>query len=129
MHTQGANLTCHIIMDLLKMGEFKKTRELRIQWDGAKENVAKNNWRFFVWLLMQKTGLAKIDLGRLIVGHTHYDVDQLHSVFSSKCIGCRRAGSVSKDAHSLNQYKELAYETHSNLFDFIEVGHVHDYNN
>ena len=108
VHTQGANLTCHIIMHLIQMGVLKNTRELRIQWDGASENVNKTNWRFLVWLLLQKTGLTKIRLQRLIVGHTHYDVDQLHSVFSRKCIGCRRAGSVRKDAHSLSQYSALA---------------------
>ena len=77
---------------------------------GASENVAKTNWRLCVWLLMRMTGLRKIILCRLVVGHTHFVVDQRHSVFARFLRGIRGLpGSCRKDFHSLTQFVEAAH--------------------
>ena len=49
---KGANLTLTILIDLIRRGHLKDKTELNIQWDGASENVAKTNLRFFIWLLI-----------------------------------------------------------------------------
>ena len=94
-------MTASILTDLFVKGALKKTHTLVIQWDGASENVAKTNWRFIVWILMRKTGLRKVICSRLEVGHTHFNVDQHHAVFSMHVRGRKNAGSVRKDVHSL----------------------------
>ena len=72
---------------------------------GASENVAKTNWRLVVWLLLRMTGLRKVILSRLPVGHTHFDVDQRHSVFARFLLGILGLlGSTRKDVHSLGIY-------------------------
>lgn len=91
---------------------------------GASENVAKTNMRFAIWLLMRQTGLKKIILSRLEVGHTHFDVDQRHAVFS---ISLRTGGTVRTDVHSLSQYEVRAREAHKDLIEFVELGHLFDF--
>ena len=49
---KGANLTLTILMEMIRRGNLKRKKELYIQWDGASENVAKTNLRFFIWLLL-----------------------------------------------------------------------------
>lgn len=49
---KGANLTLTMIVDLIRRGYLKHKKEVYIQWDGASENVAKTNLRFFIWLLL-----------------------------------------------------------------------------
>ena len=91
---------------------------------GASENVAKTNIRFAIWLLMRVTGLRKIVMSRLEVGHTHFEVDQRHAVFSKKL---RKSGSARMDVHSLSQYEECAWEAHSDLRGFEEMGQLFDF--
>ena len=77
---------------------------------GASENVAKSNWRFCIWLLMQKRGLRKIILSRLPVGHTHFVVDQRHSVFARFILGMLGVlGSCRKDIHSLGKHAQIVF--------------------
>lgn len=68
---------------------------------GASENVAKTNWRFAIWLLMQFTALIRIIMSRLIPGHAHFEIDQRHGGFSRSIRGSRKRGAVRKDVHSL----------------------------
>ena len=91
---------------------------------GASENVNKTNFRFVIWILMKKTGLTKILLNRLGVGHSHFDVDQHHAVFS---IAVRKNGSARRDVHSLSQYEQCAWKAHSDLRAFVELGKLFDF--
>jgi len=118
---KGANLTASILIDLFSKGLFKNLHTLVIQWDGASENVAKTNWRLVIWLLLRKSGLKTIILCRLEVGHTHFLVDQHHSVFSMHIRGNGKM-KLRKEVHSLGRYSECAREAHSDLIDFIELG-------
>ena len=78
---KGANVTCTLLIDMISNGHLRAKRELYIQWDGASDNVAKTNIRFCVWLLLSCSALGlpleKITICRLLVGHTHFDVDQV----------------------------------------------------
>ena len=49
---KGANLTLTMLLDLISRGHLKGKSQLYMQWDGASENVAKTNLRFFIWLLL-----------------------------------------------------------------------------
>jgi len=49
---KGANLTMTMIVDLIRRGLLANKSELYLQWDGASENVANTNLRFFIWLLL-----------------------------------------------------------------------------
>ena len=49
---KGANLTLTIILDLIRRGFMRDKSKVYLQWDGASENVAKTNLRFFIWLLL-----------------------------------------------------------------------------
>lgn len=49
---KGANLTLTIILDLIRRGNLCDKKQIYVQWDGASENVAKTNLRFFIWLLL-----------------------------------------------------------------------------
>ena len=49
---KGANLTLTIILDLICRGHLRGKSQVYMQWDGASENVAKTNLRFFIWLLL-----------------------------------------------------------------------------
>ena len=49
---KGANLTLTIILDLIRRGHLRGKSQVYLQWDGASENVAKTNLRFFIWLLL-----------------------------------------------------------------------------
>ena len=49
---KGANLTLTMVIDLIRRGHLKGKSEVFFQWDGASENVAKTNLRFFIWLLL-----------------------------------------------------------------------------
>ena len=59
-------------------------QELYIQIDGASDNVNFTNVYFFCWFLITMSSygypLYTIHLCRLMVGHTHNDVDQRHSL-------------------------------------------------
>ena len=145
MTQKGANLTCTILHDLFQKGLLSETSTLVLQWDGsftilthahsctltnvhtcsgASENVAKTNLRFSIWLLMRVTGLLKINLSRLDVGHTHFEVDQRAAVFS---ISIRRGGSALMDVHSLSQYESCARKAHKDLRGFTELGQLFDF--
>ena len=67
---KGANLTLTMIVDLIRRGFLANKSELCIQWDGASENVAKTNLRFFIWLLLlcekKKLPLVTITICRYV---------------------------------------------------------------
>ena len=77
---------------------------------------------------MRMTGLRKISLCRLIVGHTHFVVDQRHSVFARFLRGIiGRLGSCRKDFHSLSQFVEAAFRAHKDLREFVEIGKLFNF--
>lgn len=45
---KGANLTLTLLIELIRRGHLSHKSELFLQWDGASENVAKTNLRFFI---------------------------------------------------------------------------------
>ena len=103
-----------------------------IQWDGASENVSKTNLRFFIWLLLyaehHNLPLLTITVCRLLVGHTHFDVDQRHSVLSRSILG--RLGPADqghKELHSLSAFKRLIEKTHKDLVFFSECTSNYDF--
>lgn len=49
---KGANLTLTILIELIRSRQLAGKSHVYIQWDGASENVAKTNLRFFIWLLL-----------------------------------------------------------------------------
>lgn len=49
---KGANLTLTILIEMIRRKHLAGKSEWCIQWDGASENVAKTNLRFFIWLLL-----------------------------------------------------------------------------
>ena len=49
---KGVNLTLTILIELIRKRQFAGKSHVYIQWDGASENVAKTNLRFFIWLLL-----------------------------------------------------------------------------
>ena len=60
-------------------------------------------------------------VSRLLVGHSHFDVDQRHSVSSRHILGRRGAGDRGRrDLHSLSAFKECIKEAHSDLIFFSE---------
>lgn len=65
---KGANLTLTLIIDMIRRGHLRGKSQVYIQWDGASENVAKTNLRFFIWLLLacedQGLDLDTITVGR-----------------------------------------------------------------
>ena len=74
------------------------------------------------------TGLRKVVLCRLKVGHTHFVVDQRHSVFARFLKGViGRIGSCRKDVHSLKQFVEAAFHAHKDLCEFVEVGKLFNF--
>ena len=122
---KGPNLTLTILVDLIRRKHLYGKSEVFIQWDGASENVAKTNLRFFIWLFLyaekHKLPLLTISVCRLLVGHTHFDVDQRHSVLSRSILG--RLGPADKGRktlHSLSAFKALVEKTHKDLEVFAE---------
>ena len=58
---------------------------------------------------------------RLIVGHSHFDVDQRHSVCSRKLLGRRGPADRGRRAlHSLSTFKSAVQEAHKDLIFFQE---------
>ena len=72
---KGANLTLTLLMELVRRGHLSRKSELFVQWDGASENVAKTNLRFFIWLLLmcnsKSLPLQTITICRFIVLFLH----------------------------------------------------------
>ena len=102
------------------------TQELFIQIDGASDNVNFTNIHFFVWflLLMARLGypLRHVHLCRLIVGHTHNDVDMRHSLSSQK----RKRGH--SNLWSFSSYKRWLEDVHrSELMQFFDVDRCYDF--
>ena len=64
--------------------------------DGASDNWCHTNFALAAWLLLQDNDIDKIVLSRLIVGHTHSDIDQLFSVLSRYIRGRKGVGSLEK---------------------------------
>ena len=129
---KGANLTLTILIDMIRRKHLYGKSEVYIQWDGASENVAKTNLRFFIWLLLyaehHNLPLLTITVCRLLVGHTHFDVDQRHSVLSRSILG--RLGPADqgrKELHSLSAYKRLVEKTHKDLVFFSECTSNYDF--
>ena len=129
---KGANLTLTLLMDLIRRRHLDGKSEMFIQWDGASENVAKTNLRFFVWFLLmcdsKKLPLQVITVCRLLVGHTHFDVDQRHSVLS-RCILGRRgpADRGRRQLHSLSAFKRVIEAAHKDLKFFAECTANYDF--
>ena len=129
---KGANLTLSILLDLICRGHLRGKSKLYMQWDGASENVAKTNLRFFIWLLLacesKDLPLETIVVCRLLVGHTHFDVDQRHSVLARYILG--RLGIQDRGRrklHSLSAFKKCVQEAHDDLETFSECTKNYDF--
>ena len=58
---------------------------------------------------------------RLLVGHTHFDVDQRHSVLSRKILGRRGRGDRGRrELHSFSAFEQVVREAHKDLNFFHE---------
>ena len=65
---------------------------------------------------------------RLIVGHTHFDVDQRHSVLSRVILGFLGMGDLGRaKLHSLSSFKRAAEKAHSDLLFFAECTANYDF--
>jgi hypothetical protein len=88
-HTQGVpkggNLICTILYHCLRAlfssgGIASSTRWLQCQCDGGSENINKTVLAFFA-VMIAKGWVSKVTIHRLVVGHTHSQIDQLfHAV-------------------------------------------------
>ena len=118
----GANITSTIMHALHSAGKFDGKETAYIQWDGANDNVAFTNVYYFVWLLLasqtRRATLKTIVISRFLVGHTHFDVDQLFSVFSQFIFGSRRLQRKRRDMFTLSEFKEMTERAHKNLKEF-----------
>ena len=67
-------------------------------------------------------------MNRLIVGHTHFDVDQRHSVLSRFLLGVLKACDRGRRAlHSLSAFKKAVHDAHSDLRFFSECTANYDF--
>ena len=127
----GANITATIMHALFSQGKFDGKETAYIQWDGANDNVAFTNVYYFVWLLLasQRKGatLKTIVISRFLVGHTHFDVDQLFSVFSQFIFGSRRLQRKRRDMFTLSEFKEMTERAHKNLKQFKWLHATYDW--
>ena len=65
---------------------------------------------------------------RLLVGHTHFDVDQRHSVLSRKLLGrLGPADTGRRQLHSLSAFKTAVEDAHSDLTYFNECTANYDF--
>ena len=97
-----------------------------MQIDGASDNVNFTNIHFFCWLLllMQHLGfpLRHIHLCRLIVGHTHNDVDQRHS------LSTQSRDLQDPNLWSFTSFKNWLKHVHRNeLQGFFDVDRMYDF--
>ena len=97
-----------------------------MQMDGASDNVNFTNINFFCWflLLMKHLGypLRHVHLCRLMVGHTHNDVDMRHSLSSQARI------AQEPNLWSFTAFKKWLMKVHSNeLKEFWDVHQVYDF--
>ena len=102
------------------------TQELYIQMDGASDNANFTNIHFFCWflLLMRYLGypLCCIHLCRLIVGHTHNDVDMRHSLSS------QARSAEEPNLWSFTSFKKWLQRVHQNeLKGFFDINRVYDF--
>lgn len=105
---------------------FYLVQELFIQIDGASDNVNFTNIHFFVWflLLLHHLGypLRHVHLCRLIVGHTHNDVDMRHSLSSQSRIRDQ------PNLWSFSSYKRWLEDVHRNeLLEFFDIDRCYDF--
>lgn len=101
-------------------------QELFLQIDGASDNVNFANLHFFVWflLVMHHFGypLYTIHLCRLMVGHTHNDVDQRHSLSTAS----REAENP--DLWSFTSFEKWLKNVHRHeLKGFYDIHKVYDF--
>ena len=130
----GFNINATILVDLLarKVIDLQTTDEIRLQVDGASDNVC--TYMVYLWthylLWAQETGLAltKIRVSRLIVGHTHFDVDQLFSVLSVALFGTKTQHRRRIDVYTLDEFKSLVRNTFGDQLHGVKyVGATYDY--
>ena len=119
----GANMTCTILMQLVRLGGLKGKRRLYLQVDGASDNVAYTVMYFAAWLMLmsqqQRFGdllvLDSIVMSRLPVGHTHIDIDQVFSVFARHLFGRKKSGLRHLDVHSIEQFEAELRKAHAGM--------------
>ena len=130
----GFNINASIIVDLLarKVVDLQTTNEIRMQVDGASDNVC--TYMVYLWthylLWAQETGHAFscVRVSRLIVGHTHFDVDQLFSVLSVALFGTKTRSRRRLDVYTLEAFLEIVKNAFgTNLQSIKYVGAMYDY--
>ena len=97
-----------------------------MQIDGASDNVNFTNIHFFVWFLSLMGHLdyplRHVYLCRLIVGHTHNDVDMCHSLSSQKRKRCH------SNLWSFSSYKRWLEDVHrSELMQFFDIDRCYNF--
>ena len=128
----GYNITGSIFADLISKGRLTGTHELRLQLDGASDNVCVDNVQFWIWQLLfaQAHGLTLqcVRISRLIVGHTHFDVDQLFAVFSMYMFGKRSDMGRRRNVFTPSEFKAAIHEAHANnLADYVYMGATYNF--
>ena len=130
----GFNINATIIVDLLARKEIdlQNTNEIRLQVDGASDNVCL--FMVYLWthylLFAQETGLAfsTIRISRLIVGHTHFDVDQLFSVLSVALFGTKTRSRRRNNVYTLDEFIALVSATFGDRLKLVKyVGATYDF--
>ena len=129
---KGANLTLTLLIELIRQGHLDKKSEMFIQWDGASENVAKTNLRFFVWFLLMCDSkglpLQTITVCRLSRMHSHTHAHPhtcvhmhirmlRHTQITHSQIACRthplRCGPTSFSSLTMYPWKEWSSRSRS----------------
>ena len=130
----GFKQTGTIFQDLISKGKLDSTDELRLQLDGASDNVCNTNVYFCIWHLLyaQEHGLrlSVVCISRLIAGHTHFNVDQMFAIFSMYVMDKRSDARRHLNVYTLSEVKEALKQAHkSNLRYITYIGATWNFRN
>jgi hypothetical protein len=128
----GFNITGTIFADLISKGHLNDTHELRLQLDGASDNVTLYNIYYWCWQLLyaleHNLPLQRVRVSRLIVGHTHFDVDQMFAIFSMYMFGKRSEGTKRRNVLTPLEFEQAVREAHkTNLRSYNYCGAAYDF--
>ena len=109
----GGNLTCTILMEMMKTGLFDNVTDLYINVDGAGDNICYTLvYSLIHFLLCAKANnwkLQRIHLLRMKVGHTHNLLDATFGLLSRVIYGKHARGDSRMDMLSFSSFKEVCY--------------------
>jgi len=117
--SHGGNLSITIYMCMFAYRTFDNMDTILVQIDGSSDNVNVTSVYYFIWMLLgaQKAGasLHTVRLSRLIVKHTHNDVDRYFSILSRFIWGCTSWGFRRRNVWFIKAFMTCVRHAHTDL--------------